>query len=252
MTKMLGNRFFTPADIATELWLDASDAGTITESGGAVSQLDDKSGNARHATQGIGVDQPTTNASGINGKPSLSFFTGDELSSPVPSGTFPNGMTIFMVLTKLHYGGTNANHPFQRMLGSKASPFRGRWSDVSNGYWNHRYIGDGTNETSSWRVGNNFPPINTPLIHSIRFDDTNYTESTDGTDIATKVHGGTYGDNATTIVIGNSYNEYEMGEIIAVDGILSESDRQKLEGYLAHKWGIALASGHPYELSPPQ
>ncbi len=49
---------FTPADIDTLLWLDAKDIGTITESSGLVSQWDDKSGNGRHITQGMGAKQP--------------------------------------------------------------------------------------------------------------------------------------------------------------------------------------------------
>jgi len=50
---------WTPANITTLAWYDASDATTITESGGAVSQWDDKSGNTRHISQGTGSAQPT-------------------------------------------------------------------------------------------------------------------------------------------------------------------------------------------------
>jgi len=34
---------------------------------------------------------------------------------------------------------------------------------------------------------------------------------------------------------------------------LDESERQKLEGYFAHRWGIenSLPSGHPYKSTPP-
>ena len=41
---------WTPDEISTSLWLDAADAGTVTQSGGLVSQWDDKSGNSHHAT----------------------------------------------------------------------------------------------------------------------------------------------------------------------------------------------------------
>ena len=52
---------FTPASLSgLTLWYDPSDAATITESGGAVSQVDDKSGNDYHATQATGASQPTT------------------------------------------------------------------------------------------------------------------------------------------------------------------------------------------------
>ena len=40
-----------PSRVPTNLWLDAKDESTITESGGAVSQWDDKSGNDNHAVQ---------------------------------------------------------------------------------------------------------------------------------------------------------------------------------------------------------
>jgi hypothetical protein len=34
----------------------------------------------------------------------------------------------------------------------------------------------------------------------------------------------------------------------------SDTNRQQIEGYLAHKWGLegSLPSGHPYETSPPR
>ena len=47
--------------------------------------------------------------------------------------------------------------------------------------------------------------------------------------------------------------EGDIAEFIIVDGVASTSDRQKVEGYLAHKWGTtsALASSHPYKSSQP-
>jgi len=48
------------------LWLDASDSSTITESGGSVSQWDDKSGNGNHITQGNVFLQPTVNGNQID------------------------------------------------------------------------------------------------------------------------------------------------------------------------------------------
>jgi len=45
----------------------------------------------------------------------------------------------------------------------------------------------------------------------------------------------------------------DMAEILTITLPLSTTDRQKLEGYLAHKWGLAanLPSNHPYKNSPP-
>ena len=38
-----------------------------------------------------------------------------------------------------------------------------------------------------------------------------------------------------------------------VIGPLSDADREKAEGYLAHKWGLAgnLPDAHPYKAAPP-
>jgi len=45
----------------------------------------------------------------------------------------------------------------------------------------------------------------------------------------------------------------EIAEAIAIEGPLSTEDRQKLEGYLAHKWDLQanLPANHPYKAAPP-
>lgn len=45
-----------------------------------------------------------------------------------------------------------------------------------------------------------------------------------------------------------------IAELVIFDTILSDADRQKMDGYLAHKWGLAgnLPSDHPYKSAPPR
>ena len=45
----------------------------------------------------------------------------------------------------------------------------------------------------------------------------------------------------------------DISEIIIYSATLSTSDRQKIEGYLAHKWGLTdkLPANHPYKNSAP-
>jgi len=45
----------------------------------------------------------------------------------------------------------------------------------------------------------------------------------------------------------------EIAEILAYQGALSDGDRQKVEGYLAHKYNLDgnLPQGHPYKTTPP-
>jgi hypothetical protein len=48
--------------------------------------------------------------------------------------------------------------------------------------------------------------------------------------------------------------EFLLAEMIMVTGSsFSDADRQRVEGYLAHKWGLTadLASNHPYKSSAP-
>jgi len=70
---------FTPLHLSPQLWLDASDTSTITESGGAVSQWNDKSGNGYNFSQGTAAAQPTTGVTLQNGLNVLNFDGGDNL-----------------------------------------------------------------------------------------------------------------------------------------------------------------------------
>jgi len=63
---------FTPALLSPALWLDASDASSITASGGLVTGWADKSGNANHMTA-AGSARPTTGATTQNGLNVLDF-----------------------------------------------------------------------------------------------------------------------------------------------------------------------------------
>jgi hypothetical protein len=61
-----------PSMISTSIWLDAADATTLTlDNDGYVSELRDKSGNNRHATQTSAILRPNYTASGINGAGSI-------------------------------------------------------------------------------------------------------------------------------------------------------------------------------------
>ncbi|HKL22911.1 MAG TPA: hypothetical protein VJ904_13975, partial [Tichowtungia sp.] len=52
---------------------------------------------------------------------------------------------------------------------------------------------------------------------------------------------------------GSAYQDTSIGEIILINGTVDTEDRQKLEGCLAHKWGLenALPADHPYKTAAP-
>lgn len=64
---------FNPLTLSPVRWLDASDTSTITESGGEVSLIADKSGNGNDASQATAGQKPTTGATTLNGLNVLDF-----------------------------------------------------------------------------------------------------------------------------------------------------------------------------------
>ena len=67
-----GEAPFSPLDLSPNLWLDATDAATITEVSGDVSQWDDKSGTGNNVTQTLSTDRPT-NGGSINGNNAIDW-----------------------------------------------------------------------------------------------------------------------------------------------------------------------------------
>ena len=51
---------------------------------------------------------------------------------------------------------------------------------------------------------------------------------------------------------GANYLNGKLAELMVIPSVLSEEDRQNLEGYLAHKWGLTdnLPTDHPYKDNP--
>ena len=86
---------FSPLDLSPVLWLDTT-LSTITSIGGAVSQIDDLSGNGNHFKQGTASLQPTDDTATINGLIALDFLS-DSMIPDTPI-TFAGDFTYAFVL----------------------------------------------------------------------------------------------------------------------------------------------------------
>jgi len=228
---------WTPAKLSTELWLDASDSGTITESSGAVSQWADKSGNENNVSQANSSLQPLTNTNTLNSK-NVIYFDGSDLMNATFEATLTQPNSVFAVFKRKNldsflFDGVNDinRHTFTFYLAdSKYFSFAGSLLFGSVSDTNAHMMGSVYNSNSS----------------EIFIDGTSDAKGDVGTqDMDGITLGGRYN--------GQQYYDGDIAEIIVVDDILSESDRQKLEGYLAHKWGLEgnLPALHPYKSSPP-
>jgi hypothetical protein len=54
-------------------------------------------------------------------------------------------------------------------------------------------------------------------------------------------------------LVGNYYSAISVKEIIVLYSAVTDTNRQLIEGYLAHKWGLSanLPSDHPYKNAAP-
>jgi hypothetical protein len=268
--EVVASAAFTPADISTSLWLDAADATTITESGGAVSQWDDKSGNVRHASQPSSGSRPTISAAAQNSLDALSFDGLSDffsLASALPlasSGSFdvffagkPNNSDRVNL-----YGGAGIvrQYPGSDAAGSWAVGVRNNGAVAVQ-----HHLTSGSN--SNGAVSGGSISTNTNAIAFWRYDTDGGATSQDRWEI--RVNGGAPASTSTSTTsflwdagngeIGRSwtgsgyYFQGLMYEIVITTAKLSAADRQKVEGYLAHKWGLAasLPGDHPYKSVAP-
>lgn len=231
---------WTPSDITTALWLDASDASTITEDVG-VETWADKSGNSRDVTQTTDADQPNYNST----TKAVEFDGVSEYMSGSFGATLSQPTTIIVLFKR------NAAVIDAYIYDGIASPSRNALFGAPqwDAYAGVELLG-GT--------------INTNLnIIATTYNNTSSEIVLNGTSIAT---GNTGTHSLTGIALGVRYSldtAYLNGiinEIIIVNSAVDTATRQKIEGYLAWKWdGIngntalvtALPSDHPYKSAAP-
>jgi hypothetical protein len=242
---------WTPKDLpGLAAWFDASDAGSAKLSGGSVVELSDKSGSDRHARPVSGKPAPALTGD-LNGKPVLRFPEQGTLrtqSAPQPGLPGMPGLAVIAV-TQAHqkdawrkcvtFGATNASGGEYLKFQTGYSVM---WFGNGNRYWNHSPAGPaieaavyrekGTHgDAEVWRNGRKLAPTST---------------SRSGNAVVLAA-------DAVLELGSDDSPTSEQAEILLVVGPLSEADRARAEGYLAHKWGLAgeLPADHPHKAAPP-
>ena len=236
---------WNPSMISTALWLDAADASTITESGGAVSQWDDKSGNNLHATQTSSAARPLTNSETINNINAISFAS-QFFDLPDFSNFIAGSSNRFLFAV-----GKAASSDSPILSIGVNSPGT-RWTLRVDNY-NLRIEISGASYVAPNFTVQDYSIAGVGLSGSTIGDHTFFlngvSSAASGTaTVNTNASSENYISNS---VVGAGSGVW--GEFILLSSYPSEQTRQKLEGYLAHKWGLTanLPSDHPYKTVGP-
>jgi hypothetical protein len=232
-------------------WYDASDTSTVTESSGNVSQWDDKSGNDYHLVQLTGSNQP--NSYGTYTENSLNVMRTsfqDYIEKTDFGGIAFSGGIMLATITK-DISGTGVWEDHVYLEGGVSSEILKVRRQSTNTRLSYSYGLDGTSGSVDGTTGT-FPD-DTMNIVTQGHDSGTWSGYVDGDLDKTASISGTF--DLTQLRVGwrsNGGPDIRTGEVLVVEDF-STSTRQKVEGYLAHKWGreSALDAGHPYKSNPP-
>lgn len=230
---------FSPLDVSPALWLDAADAATITESGGRVSQWNDKSGNSRHATQASGTAQPYTGVNTLNAKNVLTAqAAGQYLTTP----SWAHSTTWFAIAVVRQPVAAYANVVALWDTGAYQA-FMMKYTNIANQMQVSVY--DNTNTphpvTTGITSGSAFSIIATQYNASnVRLWDGGGVISTTNESFTAQ----SFTQPMTVFSRGGGSESLigDIAELVVCEGTLPTiAERGKLFGYLAPKWGITLA-----------
>jgi len=256
---------FGPTSTATQpcLWLDSSNTDNLTLSGTDVTAWNDSlEGGVNYASMfpsshpQYSYDPVTKKYGVLFGSKGVTNGLGNPTRSPFTSTI--NEVSIFFVARFNNVFTTNTMYSSQ----SGASPMR---FTAKNG---NPAFGITTTATPANGVANTFTFSSSVLTSPFVFSSVSITASNTNTiwvngtqaytvSEAISISSGTliylgYGVNSPLLSVSQGYNGYMFEYLIYPYGV-SSTERQKIEGYLAWKWGIqtSLPQAHPYYLSAP-
>lgn len=243
-------------EIDPVMWLDAfhiSD-GTAPNDGDPVLNWADRANSSDGASISNQAVAPTYDSEGFNGLPALIFGENGgsvlELFDTSEDGFFEDDWTIFLV------GEIQQHNDWTNTIGNKF---------VTDGAgWFFRYsnagktaLAAGSNVTQGTVYG--FPWSSVSTISKVGSTISLHTNGS--AEISSVLPGGETFTNSSPIYLGQKddsedegrYHRGPISEVIVFDRALSNTEREYVEGYLAHKWQLVdkLSSTHSYKSYSP-
>ena len=215
---------WAPAEIpGMTLWLDASDAGTLTQAGGRIVQWADKSGSTHNGTPYGSVPGPVIHAGALNSKNVVAFGEGGRSGLRLPIFAASSTFTIAGVTAPPYAVGQSV------LLGGSNST-------------NLQIAAPGNDFViySQNLVSANGLPLGGPMSFMTQFGPSAFIR-VNGAQVAAGNSGarampqpilGAAGDDAAPF-----YFEGGVAELLAWDRALSPAEYLEVEAYLKSKWG---------------
>lgn len=241
-----GGALWSPSSLSPQAWYDGGAPETVISSLGLVSEWRDKSGNNRHATQSNTEHQPTVVASG--GNPVTLDFYGDDqffdLNLDYLAGV-PHSAFVMI-----------SDYGFTGLYGAAESGNGDRSLNVGLLDKNSYRFGHPQND---WSVGvsDRYLVLDEHLVNYLWIPNARKEIFVNGISEGFTTNAGSIGTMAGGGRLGKvgdaSALRGWLSEVIFFTWTLTDAERERVEGYLAHKWGraSALPNAHPYKQSPP-
>jgi len=253
---------WTPDAADYSLWLDADSNATLFDAtsggsavvdNGAVARWESRATSANHVTQSTSGSRPIYKSTGFNGKKTVYFDGSDDFLAGTNVNTFldTDSNTIFVVGNAI-----------------------AATTDFSAGWQNQAFIGESSGNIALYVRSSNVAGLFT-YDGANQQAQANYTAGASAWAIFTgelsggqtriAVNGSSFTNTATsnrispgTIQIGRSYNnttalQCNISEVLFSKRAIGNFERRRIEGYLAHKWGLTanLPNDHPFKVNPP-
>jgi hypothetical protein len=212
-------------------WYDAQDAATITQSGGLVSQWNDKSANAKHLTQATGGNKPTYSATGRNSKPTI-FFGANKYLNSTDVTNLPAGQAATTIACACY--GTASMASFAYFISETGT------GDAPN-------LGSGSGGLPRYNASGNISAASGPSIIN---NDVNFIFACDaGSSVSAEMSANGNTPSTTSSLARGAFTpaslifgataadrQVHIKEVLILTGRVTVADRARLADYFARRW----------------
>jgi len=234
-----------------QLWLDAAapetlfsatTGGSLVAADGAVARWEDKSGNARHATQATSGSRPLRKTSQQNGRDVLLFDGSNDLLRVPYNASGSSGVTVFAVCKRF------AESSFYAFSNYDYSTGNGRGLLLGGGTSNAVFASGRPDGGAGFKSASSGAATTNYVLATARWNGTSlFAYSNGGSESSVSASSATF-QSSDSVILGAAYafdpSEIQafynigIGEVIAFNSALSNTDRSLVEQYLINKWGI--------------